>query len=445
MYDVKYKVKWFGVLVGGLMSLVLLAGCSSDSDDNIMSSTVSEKANIRVVHTSFDAPAVDIWVNGAVAISGLSYRETSGYAELNAGSYNVKVTPAGASAPVVIDADVALNANTDYTVFATGRLADIGALISEDKRIPNSSKAKVRFMHASPDAPAVDIKVNSGSGPSVFSNISFDAITGYTEVDAGNYSFVVTPAGSETEVVVFSPIALAPATVYTVVAFGTLDPLDSVPFTVRAFVDNQKGIASADFQLATSTVNVTHASPDAPAVHVLVDDIVVTDTALTYPNSTGYLTINAGTRNIKVNASGSSMNVIDNVLTLHADKSYSVFAVNFLSNIEPLILEDDLSTPEPGKAHIRFLHASPDAPTVDITLTDGTTVFNDIAFKSATPFTPLDAGSYNLQVRTADGVTVVLNLPGIVLENGKIYTVFAKGSLNGTGGENLGAEIISNN
>ena len=110
-----------------------------------------------------------------------------------------------------------------------------------------------------------------------------------------------------------------------------------------------------------------------------------------------------------------------------------------------MVLEDDLTPPASGKAHVRFLHASPDAPTVDITLTDGTVVFDDYAFKQASPFTPLDAGTYDLQVRTADGSQVVLDLPGIALESGKIYTVFARGSVNGTGGADLGAEIIVNN
>ncbi|RMF54373.1 MAG: DUF4397 domain-containing protein [Calditrichaeota bacterium] len=217
-----------------------------------------------------------------------------------------------------------------------------------------------------------------------------------------------------------------------------------VSFAVRAFVDNGNGNGFADFTAATANVQVTHASPDAPGVDLLVDGIVVNSAPLEFPNSTGYLAVGAGSRNFKVNASGTTTTVIDANLTLRPNQFYSVFAVNFLSAIEPLVLEDDLTAPAAGKAHVRFLHASPDAPMVDITLTDGTTVFDDIEFKEVTAFTPLDAGTYDLQVRTADGVTVVLDLPGIVLENGKIYTVFAKGSINGVGGQNLGVETIVN-
>ena len=85
----------------------------------------------------------------------------------------------------------------------------------------------------------------------------------------------------------------------------------------------------------------------------------------------------------------------------------------------------DLTAPAAGKAHVRFIHLSPDAPAVDITLSDGTVLFGNYEFKQATGFTPLDAATYNLQVSLAGTSTVVLDRPGITLEDGKIYTVFS--------------------
>ena len=195
---------------------------------------------------------------------------------------------------------------------------------------------------------------------------------------------------------------------------------------------------------AKAKVLVTHASPDAPGVDLLVDNAVA-GTNLTFPNNTGYLEVNAGTRNVKVNVTGTSTTAIEANLTLDANKNYSVFAVNNVASIEPVVLEDDLTSPASGKAHIRFLHLSPNAPAVDITLTSGAIVFGNYIFKQASAFTPLDAGTYDLQVRLAGTSTVVLDLPGIALTAGKIYTVFAKGLVGGTGGQALGAQIIVNN
>jgi len=54
----------------------------------------------------------------------------------------------------------------------------------------------------------------------------------------------------------------------------------------------------------------------------------------------------------------------------------------------------------------------------------------------------VDAGTYNLQVRTVAGNALALDLPGITLTAGKVYTIFAKGFLAGTGAQALGAQII---
>lgn len=193
-------------------------------------------------------------------------------------------------------------------------------------------------------------------------------------------------------------------------------------------------------------VMVVHASPDAPGVDLLVDNTKVNAAALTFPNNTGYLQVNAGTRNVKVNVTGTTTTVIEANLPLAENKSYSVFATGAVASIAPLVIEDNLATPAAGKAHVRFIHLSPDAPAVDIAVAaTGDVVFGSKAFREYTDFTPLDAGTYELDVRVAGTTNVALVLPAITLQAGKIYTVFAKGFLQPTAGlPALGAEIIVN-
>ena len=196
-------------------------------------------------------------------------------------------------------------------------------------------------------------------------------------------------------------------------------------------------------ELDKANVKVVHASPDAPGVDLLVDNNIA-GSNLTYPNNTGYLQVDEGTRNVKVNVSGTSTTVIEADLPIEGNKNYSVFAVDAVANLSPLVIEDDLTSPASGTAHARFIHLSPDAPAVDITTKDGTVVFGNYKFKDYSQFTPLPAGSYDLQVRLAGTETVVLELNGINLTSGKIYTVFAKGFVAGTSTQALGAEIIVN-
>lgn len=194
-----------------------------------------------------------------------------------------------------------------------------------------------------------------------------------------------------------------------------------------------------------ANVLVAHASPNAPGVDLLIDDTKQNSAALNFPGNTGYLRVASGERNVKVNVSGTSTTVIDADLTLDVDKNYSIFAVDSVSKITAIALVDDLTAPASGKAHVRFVHLSPNAPAVDVAVaSSGAVVFPNTAFKGFTAFTPLDAGTYNLDVRVAGTSTVALVLPAITLQAGKIYTVFAKGFLGGTGAQALGAEIIVN-
>jgi hypothetical protein len=191
-------------------------------------------------------------------------------------------------------------------------------------------------------------------------------------------------------------------------------------------------------------VMAVHASPDAPAVDLLVDGAVA-GSGLAFPNNTGYLTVNAGTRNVKVNVGGSTTTVIDADLPVTAGGNYSVFAKGPVASIGALVVADDLTAPAAGKAHVRFIHLSPDAPAVDVAVTGGPVLFANRAFEQYTAFTPVDAGTYDLEVRPAGSGTVVLALPGITLQSGKIYTVFARGLVSGSGTQALGAQIIANN
>jgi hypothetical protein len=186
-----------------------------------------------------------------------------------------------------------------------------------------------------------------------------------------------------------------------------------------------------------------HASPDAPAVDLLVDGSVA-GTGLAFPGNTDYLEVPAGTRNLKVTVAGTSTTVIDADVPVAAGASYTVFASDAVSNIGAVVLTDDLATPAAGKAHVRFVHLSPDAPAVDIAVQGGPVLFPDQEFKEYTAFTPVDAGTYDLEVRLAGSTTVVLPLDGVTLQAGRIYTMFARGFVSGAGAQALGAQIIVN-
>jgi len=197
-----------------------------------------------------------------------------------------------------------------------------------------------------------------------------------------------------------------------------------------------------------ATVNpkttVTHASPNAPNVDILVGETIVA-TDVPYLGTLPYTTLNAGNNRIRVNVTGTSTTVIDATLSFAEGANYSIFAVDSVNKISAIRVDDDLTPPASGNSHVRFIHLSPNAPAVDIAVTGGPVLFPDYTFKEFSNFTPVTAGTYNLEVRLAGTTTVVLSLPNITLENGKIYTVYARGFVGASGTQQLGASIIANN
>lgn len=83
------------------------------------------KAAVRVWHLSPDAPKVDIWVNGKKTLSGVGYKQASGYLNLAAGTYRIQVAIAGTKT-IVLDAKVSVVADRAYSIAALGSAAGKG-------------------------------------------------------------------------------------------------------------------------------------------------------------------------------------------------------------------------------------------------------------------------------------------------------------------------------
>ena len=226
-----------------VLSLVLATSALADAHE----------ARVRVVHASPDAPAVDVWVNGSVAFSNAPFKGITDYAKLEPGTYNVQVTPTGATEPVVIDADLALETQTDYTVVAVGKLENIEPLVLVDNNsAPAAGKAHVRFVHASPDAPAVDIAV--AGGPVLFANVAFKGVGDYLPVDAGTYDLEARVAGTETVALSIPGVALENGTVYTIFAMGLLEGEPAL--TAVPSVDASYPVATTLPETGGETINL---------------------------------------------------------------------------------------------------------------------------------------------------------------------------------------------
>lgn len=180
-------------------------------------------ACVNIVHASPDAPAVDIYVDGAAAVENLAFGAATGWVALPAGEHQVQVTPTGEAADAaVIDATVELMADMAYEVAAIGAVAEItAAIFPVDLAVTEDMEnAAVRVIHASPDAPAVDVAVTGGDV--LVENLAFPDGTDYLMVPAGTYDLEVRPTGTEDVALALPGTELTAGMAYSVYAVGTL-------------------------------------------------------------------------------------------------------------------------------------------------------------------------------------------------------------------------------
>ncbi len=217
-------------VVAALIPFSFIA-CKKDDD------STPAKSNLTVVHASPNAQGVDVYVGDTKAnVSTLSYSNsptaTSNVTsfELNAGTQKLKVTPAGNTAPL-IELSQNLEGNKDYSLFVINSSTNPGIstikslFLTDDFKAPAAGKGKVRFIHLSPDGPAVDITAVNGSVSNrIFENKAYESASDFIELDANTYNLEVRKAGTADKVTTLPPLPLMAGKIYTIIAKGFVQP-----------------------------------------------------------------------------------------------------------------------------------------------------------------------------------------------------------------------------
>jgi hypothetical protein len=221
------------------------------------------QAQVRVAHLAPDAPNVDVYVNGDPVLTDVPYTTVSDYLSLPAGTQQVTVYATGDTTSPVIDTPVQLAAGGAYTVAAVGLVADdslTAQVYQDDLRDPASGNAKVRVVHASPDAGPVDVIPRGGQA--LVEGLTFPEASPYAEVPAGSYTLDVNAAGTKKTALTVPDASLASDGVYSAFAVGTTFA-DSL--NVLLVQDNASGSASAGASASASASASSMTSPSASA------------------------------------------------------------------------------------------------------------------------------------------------------------------------------------
>lgn len=299
--------------------------------------------------------------------------------------------------------------------------------------------AQLQVLHASPDAPAVNVLVDDAV---VLSGVDYKTASAERFLIAGTHSVqvdAILPDGATAPVFGPADVNFAADTVTTISAVGPVSiPLD-VSVEVKPDTAPSAGSARIFVLHATSGLSLGLAAAELP-VDVYVDawsepnaDVGASmPFTFEFKETLGPLELPAGDYQIRVTLSGSLDPVYDsgrvsladgNDLTLAAVPNVSggPAAVTLLAlgaGGSGDIL--DANTP----TGLRVGHLSPDTDPVDIVVNGGVFLDN-VPFTAVTGIAALPADTYSVSITTADGSAIAFGPADLALEAGTWYSVLA--------------------
>lgn len=189
---------------------------------------------------------------------------------------------------------------------------------------------KLRFLHASPNAPNIDIYVNHKR---VFAGLPYKQVSTQLAFPHGKYLLQIYPAGSISNAILCEKIITDRGIAYTIAIVGKYKELQ-----LFSFAD------SAEVPGCEAKARFIHLAPDTPAVDLAVKNRDVVFPQVSYKQISEYLGLTPMTIDLEVRRAGSKEILLPiPKIQFKADHAYSVAFVGF-SNMDPaaevIVLKD---------------------------------------------------------------------------------------------------------
>ncbi|WP_433742712.1 DUF4397 domain-containing protein [Falsibacillus pallidus] len=175
-------------------------------------------ANVRILHAAPDLKSVDVYINAQKVLSNISFKQASTYLTLPSGKYHIDIYPSGTSVTTVISKKVTIEQGKNYTLAAVGQGEKLQLLPYADIPGVPPNEAKIRFIHLSPDTPALDIAVKGRDV--VFKDVAYKQASEYLGITPMTVELEARRAGNKEAILPFPVMKFKPNRSYTIVAVG---------------------------------------------------------------------------------------------------------------------------------------------------------------------------------------------------------------------------------
>lgn len=197
------------------------------------------EATVRFLHTSPDAPNLDLLIDDVKILTDQSFKLASSLLKVKAGSRNIKILESGGIAPI-FNQSFNFELDKNYMIVAMNNFLNLSALVYETpSKTPSGDKTYLRVVHVSPNAPSVYIKLNSTQNlPPSYITLSYRGVSNYVEFPAGPIDVVIYQAGT-TDTLKYGRMYLDGGRVYSAYIIGFITGTQSSPITFDLLIDSE--------------------------------------------------------------------------------------------------------------------------------------------------------------------------------------------------------------
>ena len=356
------------------------------------------------------------------------------YQTIDVGAREVQVSVAGSSTNV-IDVTPTFLADNKYTFVAFGALANASGLVLNDTLTvdPGAGMFALRVINGASNNGGVDVYVTppgedlNSISPSI-AGVAYGTASGFVNLPVGNLEVRVTAANTK-QVIYDAPAHTFAerAQVEAIVYSRGSSTLVNVAFLN---IDDTGTGSIANSSLARFKV-INGSSVGSP-LNVFVDqDLALSN--IPYAAASSYQTINAGQRVLTVESTATPGAALLTLNTTFPPASDTAIAITGPPGALTATLYSEPNFPPAlGRARVRFVNSTMDVPALDVFVNFSRQV-SGLAMNTVSPGIELDADAtagtaYEFDFNVSGSSQISLQLPGVVLLGGQLYTIYVVGS-----------------
>lgn len=175
----------------------------------------------------------------------------------------------------------------------------------------------------------------------------------------------------------------------------------------------------------SSHVRFLNAVVGLPPVDLYADGDLIAQN-ISHGEFTAYDSVPPGIYNIELFRTGETENPVEqNTESFTVGSSFTLAAIGTANDVNLYQIPEPYSSPVQGLySYIRLVNLAQTAPPLSATLQNGTQIFDNVRFTELTNYYRLIPNIYNIEITSGDSGDVLLNVPNLRLQAGKVYTIY---------------------